>query len=173
MPTQQKIEKVGELINLFRENKVHIIADHSGLNVEDINRLRREIRKNGARMIVAKNRLIARARADIGLVPIDSVLDGPTSIILSIDDPVAPAKVLKKFIDEVKMPKIKGLVIGKEFFSASRFESIATMPGLNELRARLLGGMSAPLIGLVSVKSGLLRGLVVVLNAVKAKKSAA
>jgi large subunit ribosomal protein L10 len=173
VPTPKKEIQVGALTELFKTHKFQIIADHSGLDVAQISSLRRELRKCGAEMHVAKNRLISIARTNAGLAPIDDILNGPSSVVMSITDPVGPAKVLKKSIAEFKKPIIKGIVLGDTFIEASKFDSIAAMPGMLELRAMVVGTIAAPITGLVYSLNGLLSGFVRALDAVREQKQAA
>jgi large subunit ribosomal protein L10 len=173
VPTPKKEIQVKSLVELFKTHKFQIITDHSGLDVAQISALRRELRKCGAEMLVAKNRLISIARAQAGLAPIDGVLNGPTSVVMSTNDPIAPAKVLRKFFVEAKKPAIKGIVFGDTFIEASKFDSIAEMPGFQELRAMVVGSLAAPITGLVYSLNGLLGGFVRALDAIRESKQAA
>ena len=170
MPNPAKIEEVKKLKKLLSENKIQYFADHTGLNVAQVSDMRRKLAENGAVMRVAKNRFVKIARNELELVPIDDVLVGPTSLILSESDPVGPAKVLKAFIDDIKMPQMKAVVIDDQILSLSRFDEIATMPNMDQLRAMFVGGLAAPISGLVFAMSGLMRGFVVALSAIGEKK---
>lgn len=172
MPNPAKIEVVDELKELLKINNVQIIADHSGLNVAQISQLRRKLGESGAVMRVAKNRLIQIARAEVGLSKIDSVLEGPTSLILAKADPVPSAKALKVFIDDISKPQIKAIIIDDMFYDASRFDEIANMPGIDMLRAMFLGAVASPITGLAVSLSGVVRGLAISLKAVAEKKQA-
>ncbi len=170
MPNIQKEQEVAVLKELLSSNHIHIVTDHSGLSVKQISDLRGKLREHGSQMRVAKNRLINIAREQAGLVSIEEILEGPSSLVLSIDDPVSPAKTLKKFIDEFEIPAIKGMIIDNVVMDVSRFDDLASLPSVDELRAKVVGGIAAPLTGLVYTLSGLLRGFAVALNAIAEKK---
>ncbi len=172
MPNPAKIELVNELKELLKNNNVLIVADHSGLNVAQISQLRRKLGESGSVMRVAKNRLIQIARAEVGLAPIDQVLEGPTSLILSKNDPVPSAKTLKVFIDDIAKPQIKAVIIDDRLYDVSRFDEIATMPGIDQLRAMFLGAIASPITGLAVSLSGVYRGLAIALNRVAEQKQA-
>ena len=170
MPTQKKIEEVERLQELLTSNDIVILTDHTGLNVEEINDLRAQLKENGAFMRVAKNRLIALARQQAELMDLGDLLEGPTSLVLGQDDPVGPSKVIKEFMDDIEKPAVKAILIGDTLYDLEKFEEIAAMPGLDELRAKLVGSIASPINGLVFTMSGLMRGLVVALNGVAEKK---
>jgi len=172
VPNPAKIELVKELKKLLSENNVQYITDHTGLNVAQVSDLRRKLVESGASMHVAKNRLIKIARADAGLTPINEVLEGPTSMVLSKDDPVPSAKILKLFIDDISKPQIKAVIIDDKVFDVGRFTEIASLPGIDQLRAQFVGGIASPLTGFVTGLSGIMRGFAVALSAIAEKKQA-
>ncbi|MCK5833623.1 50S ribosomal protein L10 [bacterium] len=170
MPNPAKIEAVKKLKILLSEYNIHYITDHTGLNVAQVSDLRRKLSESGSTMRVAKNRLIQIARAESGLSRIDDVFEGPTSMVLAKDDPVPSARVLKMFINDISMPQIKAVIIDDKMFSLNRFDEIAAMPCLDQLRANFIGAMASPMTGLAIGLSGLMRGLVVALSAISEKK---
>lgn len=173
MPNPQKEREIEALTELLSSHNVQFITDHSGLSVAEITKLRAKLRETGTSMRVAKNRLIKLARNQAGLCPIDSILEGPSSLVLTIDDPISPAKVLKGFMDELNKPQVKAVIIDDILLDITRFSEIASLPGLDALRARVVSGITTPLSGLVFTMSGLLRGFVVALNGIAEKKEQA
>ena len=169
MPNPDKINEVKELKELLSSHNIQIITDHSGLSVTEISELRRELRENGALMRVAKNRLVNLARSEAGLIAIEETLTGPSSLVLAVDNPVNPAKTLKSFYDKTQKPKVKAILINDKLLNLAKFEELASLPSLDELRAKVVGGLAAPLTGLVFTCSGLLRGLAVALKAIADK----
>ncbi len=172
MPNPDKINEVNELKELLSSHNIQIITDHSGLSVTEISELRRELKEGGAVMRVAKNRLINIARAEADLIPIEETLTGPSSLVLAVDDPVNPAKTLKSFYDKTNKPKVKAILIDNKLLNLAKFEELASLPGLDELRAKVVSRLAAPLTGLVFTCSGLLRGLAVTLKAIADKRTA-
>jgi len=170
VPSQDKIEEVKKLKELLENNNVHIVTDHSGFTVEEVSNFRRELSETGASMKVAKNRLIKIARDQAGLCDIEESLNGPSNLIMAIDDPISPAKVIKKYIDDIEKPTVKALVINDVLMDLSKFDEIASLPGIDGLRAKLVGGMVAPINGFVFSLSGIIKSLVYVLNAVSEQK---
>lgn len=173
MPNPQKEREVEALRELLTSNNIQFITDHSGLSVKQISNLRGRLRECGASMKISKNRLINIARDQAGMVSIENILEGPTSVIYASEDPVTPAKILRDFIKEFEKPAIKGLVVDNIVWKVSKFDELASLPSIDELRAKMVGGIAAPLTGLVFTLSGLLRGFVVALNAIGDKKQQA
>ncbi len=159
---REKILK--ELTEELKRYNVVYFVDFQGLTVEEMTKLRREFRKNDVKFRVVKNTLvrIAHERAER---PVDeNVLAGSTAVALTEDDPIAPAKVIKEFLKEHEKPQVKAIEIGDKFYGPDKFEEFASMPGLEELRAKLVGSLNSPIYGLVFVLAGLMRGLVTQLD---------
>jgi large subunit ribosomal protein L10 len=107
-----KVEKektVNELKEKFSETKSVFLTDFRGLNVEEMSKLRRELKKGGAEYRVTKNTLIRMAAQQSGLEAIADYLKGPTGLVLSYQDPVTPAKVLYEIHQKTEKPKIKAI----------------------------------------------------------------
>lgn len=103
----------------------------------------------------------------------DEFLEGPTAIAYSTEDVVAPAKILKEFIKETKTEAITvkvGIADGQVIDKAS-VDALANLPSRDELIAKIVGSMQAPISGLVNVLQGNIRNMVYVLDAVRAKKA--
>ncbi len=173
VPNPQKEREVEALKELLSSNNVQIVTDHTGLSVKEVSDLRIKLNECGAKMRVAKNRLINIAREQAGLVSLEDILEGPSSLVLSSQDPVSPAKTLKEFIEDIDKPAIKGLIIDDVIWDLSKFDELASLPSVDELRAMVVGGIAAPITGLVFTLSGLLRGFAVALNAVAEQKQQA
>jgi large subunit ribosomal protein L10 len=172
VPNPAKIEEVEKLEKLLKENTIQYLTDHTGLTVAQVNDLRSKLTEAGAIMRIAKNRFMKIARKQAGLVPIDDVLVGPTSWVLANNDPVKPAKVLRDFKKNIDKPQVKGVIVDNQILSLSRFDEIAQMPEISQLQAMFVGGIAAPISGLVFGLSGLLRGFVIALSAIGEKKQA-
>ncbi|HEV2262511.1 MAG TPA: 50S ribosomal protein L10, partial [Candidatus Rubrimentiphilum sp.] len=104
---------------------------------------------------------------------LEEFLAGPTAVVFAGDDPVAPAKALKHFSDDVKAIGIKAAYIDGRVVDAKQVMVLAALPSKLELLARLVGSLSSPLRGLVNVLSGNQSGLVRVLNAIREQREAA
>jgi large subunit ribosomal protein L10 len=98
--------------------------------------------------------------------------EGPTSVAFGYDDPVAPAKVLVEFMKDHKGIELKAGLVNGKLVTVEEIKALAKLPSREELVAKALGSMKAPITNLVFVLSGTLRSLLYALNAVKEKKQA-
>jgi large subunit ribosomal protein L10 len=172
MPTAKKEASVAELAERLAGAKNLFLTDYAGLTVQEITRLRGELRKDGTTYSVVKNTLFRRAAGDLG-AQLDSFLAGPTGIVFAGPDPVAPAKALKTFSDTVKRVTVKAAYIDGQVVDASQVDKLAKLPPKQELIASLVGTLAGPLRGLITVLSGNQSGLVRVLNAIREQKAGA
>jgi large subunit ribosomal protein L10 len=173
MPTAKKEAAVQELRDRLAESKNLFLTDFQGLTVEEITKLRGELRKDGNTYSVVKNTLFRRAAGDELASQLGQFLAGPTGIVFSGSDPVAPAKALKQFTDERKKLGIKAAFIDGKLVDAKAVAVLASLPPKIELLAKLVGTLANPLRGLVTVLQGNQSGLVRVLNKVREQKEAA
>lgn len=172
MPTAKKEAKIAELQKKLSGASNLFLTDYTGLTVEQITRLRGELRKDGSSYAVVKNTLFSIAATDLAK-QLEEFLAGPTAVVFAGEDPVAPAKALKQFSDEVKTIGIKAAYIEGRIVDAKQVMVLAALPSKLELVARLVGSLSSPLRGLVTVLSGNQSGLVRVLNAIREQREAA
>lgn len=150
-----------------------VFVGFSGLSVADVTKLRRKFREGGVEYKVVKNTLTRIAADELGFNDLDAVLEGPTAIAYSAEDTVAPAKILKDFIKETKTEAltVKAGIADGQVIDAAAVEALASLPSREELLAKLVGSMQAPISGLVNVLQGNIRNMVYVLDAVRAKKA--
>jgi len=172
MPTAKKEAAIAELQRKLKDSTNLFLTDYSGLTVEQITRLRGELRKDGSSYSVVKNTLFSIAAADLAKT-LEAYLAGPTGVVFAGEDPVAPAKALKTFSDDVKAIGIKAAYIEGRIVDAKEVMVLASLPSKQELIAKLVGSLASPLRGLVTVLSGNQSGLVRVLNAIREQKAAA
>ncbi len=172
MPTAKKEATIEELREKIASAKHLFFTNYTGLSVEQITKLRNELRKDGSTYGVVKNTLFKRAASDELASQLDAILAGPTGVVFAGDDPVSPAKAIKTFSDQTKSVDVKAAWIDGKLVDKSQVLALAALPPKQELYAKLVGTLSAPLYGLVYVLSGNQSGLVRVLNAIREKKSA-
>ena len=173
MPTAKKDATIDELRERISAAKNLFFTDYAGLTVEEITKLRGELRKDGSTYGVVKNTLFKRAAGDDLAAQLDEILAGPTGVVFAGEDPVAPAKALKTFSDGTKPVNVKAAYIEGRIVDAAQVAALANLPSKIELLAKLVGSLKSPLYGLVTVLSGNQSGLVRVLNAVREQKEAA
>ncbi len=155
----------------IKASKSIVFADYSGVKTNDINELKSRLKKEGTNLRVIKKKLVdlslknAKIEVDIKSLP------GQLAITISDNDEVAPARVLSKFAKENENLKILGGVLGVKGMSAKEVNDLAKLPSKEEMLAKLVGTLNAPLTGLVNVLSGNTRGLVTVLKAIADSKA--
>jgi large subunit ribosomal protein L10 len=169
-PRAVKEQVVQSLETRLAEAQSVYLTDFSGLNVEAITELRRVLRAQSVECRVVKNTLSRFAVHQAGLPNLDAYLEGPTALIIS-KDPVASAKTLIDFTKtHENRPRIKGGVLTGAVIDATQVQALASLPSREELIAKVVGGIAAPITGLVFSLSGMLGNLVRVLSAAAAQK---
>jgi|TARA_B100001250_G_scaffold383341_1_gene377209 large subunit ribosomal protein L10 len=171
MPNNKNIEQVKELKEAFLKARAIYFTEYHGLNVGDITELRSEFFKADVEYKVAKNTLIKLAAEKNMISGLDDVLVGSTAIAIAYDEPVAPAKVIKKFTNDNDLPKVKGILLDGEFLPGEEFKKLADMPSKEELLSQLVAVLNSPLQKLVSTLIAPMQNVVGVLNNLKEKKS--
>jgi len=139
----EKTQAVTELKEVFAKTSVVVVAHYSGLTVAQMQKLRKQARAEGATVQVAKNRLVKIALDGASAASIGPLLKGPTLIAYS-DDPVAAPKVAAAFAKDHDKFVILGGALGATSLSPDGVKSLATLPSLDELRAKLVGLLQAP-----------------------------
>ncbi len=173
MATKQfKSEKIEHYKKQFENAKVAVVADYRGLSVEEITELRRGLQAQDADLTVTKNTLCKVAVKGTEFEAISELMTGPTAIAFGFGDEVASAKVLAKFIKENKKGEILGAVLEGKVLNADEAKKLASMPGREELYAKMLGSINSPASGLVYGINGVMSALVRAINAVKEQKEA-
>ncbi len=143
MDRAEKKEAVADLHEVFEKASVVVVAHYSGLTVAQMQRLRKQMRAAGASVQVAKNRLAQIALKGTDVASIGPLLKGPTLIAYSAD-PVAAAKAAVAFAKDHEKFVVLGGAMGKTALDLKGVQALATMPSLDELRAKLLGLITAP-----------------------------
>ena len=150
----QKEEQVSNLREKFGRATSFYLADYRGVDVESVNRLRRRIRVEGNgdyEYAVIKNSVLRRAASESGVEGLSDHLKGPTALALSYGDPVGLAKILVDFAKDVEVFELKGGVVDGQPVDTPAIGRLATLPGLDELRGKLVGLLQAPATKLVRV----------------------
>jgi large subunit ribosomal protein L10 len=143
MDRAQKADAVTSLQQVFSTTNVVVVCHYAGLTVAQMSVLRQQMRAAGASVQVAKNRLAKIALKGTDVASIDGLLKGPTLIAYS-GDPVAAPKVVADFAKANEKLVILGGAMGKTALNPDGVKALATLPSLDELRARLVGLIQAP-----------------------------
>jgi large subunit ribosomal protein L10 len=143
MNRSEKTEAVAALNATFNEAAVVVVTRNLGLTVAQSTDLRNKMREAGASYKVAKNRLAKIALADTQYSPVAELLTGPTAIAVSAD-PVAAAKIAVEFAKTNDKLEIVGGAMGDTVLDVDGIKALASLPSLDELRAKIVGLVQAP-----------------------------
>ena len=160
MVANEKVLKLDEIKKMVADAKAIYFADCSRIKATDITRLRQKLSGVNAKVKVVKNRITKRALNESGIAGIENFLTGPTALILSYNDPLVPAKMLKDFLKKNVELKIKGAYLDNAVYQASQFDFLAQLPSKPELISEIVGCLSQPINELVFVLESLIRQLV-------------
>lgn len=170
MPQAEKAQKVDQLSDALSKATSVFMTDFTGLSVEDITRLRREMRKAGVKYIVVKNTLARISAEKAGISQMVPYLTGPTGLALSFDDPASPVRIIFDFRKDKEKPAIKAAVIEGELLNQQAAEQIRNIPPRQILLGQVVSAMAAPLSGFIGGLSSIMSKLVYTINAIKEKK---
>ena len=169
---QEKEKKVAEIKDDLSRAKIVVLTDFRGLNVAQMNSLRRILRQDGVKYQVVKNTLTKIAADEVGLDDLKIHLEGPMGIAYGFEDPMAPVKALVKFAKENdKVFSLKGGVFENKILNEGNLKQLADLPPREVLLARVLGGMQAPLSAFANVLQANLRNFAYVLQAIHDQKN--
>jgi large subunit ribosomal protein L10 len=166
--TRQKKEAIlQDLIDKFGRSQSVVFADYRGLDVASISDLRRELRKGAAEMKVAKKTLINLAAKDtVGQLD-PSTMEGPVVATFSYEDPLSGIQILYKFSKKNENIKLLGGIVDGKMVGPDVIQQYAKLPTREELLAKFIGSINAPLSGFVGIGSSLVGGIVRALSAYK------
>ncbi len=173
MKNEEKATAVAELHEKFSRAKLAVMTECSGLPVNEITELRKQLRGAKAEFKVVKNTLAARAVDGTTLIEAKPYFKGPMALMIGYDDPVLPTKILRDFIKggkrEEKIRIAVGVLDGK-LVQAAQIAAVASLPSKPVLLAMLLSTMQGPVRGLVYTLNGVLGQFVRVLAAIQGTK---
>ena len=141
---EEKKEIVSEVNQAAASALSAVLADYRGVNVDELTTLRKIARENQVYLRVVRNTLLKRAIKDTDFECIKEVLEGPTLLALSKEDPGAAARVLKDFAEENESFEIKALSVGGELLDANQIDVLAKLPTMDQARSMLMSVMLAP-----------------------------
>ena len=150
MKRSDKNDFVQNLKEELKNSSSLVVAHYAGLSVAETDNLRKEMRSNGAKFKVTKNRLTKIALTGTPYESIEDLFTGPTAIAYS-SDPVAPARVSVEFEKKFENFKILGGSYEGEKIDNAKINFLATLPSLDQIRAKLLGLLNAPAQKIASI----------------------
>jgi large subunit ribosomal protein L10 len=170
---EEKEALVADMAERLKRAQATYLVDYQGLNVEIMNALRKDLRKNKAEFQVVKNRLLKLACKETGASAIKDHFVGPCAMAISYDDVVAPAKILVAYAKKSDRLKLKVGQIGGKMFDHDGIRRVAELPAREVLLAQALSAMQAVPGSFVRVLNGVVANLLNVLKAIEGKKSEA
>ena len=147
---EEKKQIVSEVNQAAASALSAVLADYRGINVDKLTELRKTARENQVYLRVVRNTLLRRAIEDTDFDCIKEVLEGPTLLAFSNEDPGAAARVLKDFAKENESFEIKALSVGGELLDANQIDVLAKLPTMDQARSMLMSVMLAPVTKLAS-----------------------
>ncbi len=149
MPSNSILEKkqqiVADLASQIKDSAAGVIVNYQGITVDVDTAMRKELREAGVKYVVSKNTLTGKACDEVGYGALKEHLNGMTAIAISAKDPVAPAKILKKYADKVESFSILAGYVDGAVIDAKTVDALAEIPSKETLIAKLLGSIRSPL----------------------------
>ena len=168
---ENKSQIVASIVEKIKNAKSVVLVDYKGLTVAQDTEFRTEFRKANCEYKVLKNTMVRRAFNELGVTSFDNDLNGPTAFAFGQDETSA-AKVAvescKKYNDVIS---VKSGYVDGGYFDKAGVEALSQMPSKEQLIAKMLGSLQAPISNFVGALSGITRQLVIALNAVSEKKA--
>ena len=145
---EQKIAAVEALSEKMGKAASGVLVKYQGITVEDDTKMRAALRKAGVEYSVMKNSIIGRACANVGFNALSDGLEGMNAIAVSMDDPIAPAKILKEYAEKIESFEIRGGFCDGEVLDAAGINELASIPPKEVLVGKILGSIQGPLYSL-------------------------
>ena len=173
MNKNEKAEIIAQAKELIENSTALYLTDYSKINVSDINEIRNQFRKDGVKYRVFKNTLFKRALVESGkFEKLADHLEGMTGFAFASTNPVAPAKIIKRYNDTSQKLPLKACYIETQYYDGSKLSELAVLPTKGELIAGILGSLNSPVSGIVGSIAAVIRNLVSVVDEVSKKKAA-
>ena len=173
MNRNEKTDVISEVKEMMENSSAIFLTDYSGINVEDISELRNQFRNEGVKYKVYKNTLFKKALAESNKYgKLADHLVGMTGFAFADENPIAPAKIIKKYFDKHEKLSLKACYIEDEYFDGNRLAELASLPSKNDLIASIIGSINSPASGIVGAIAAVTRDLVSVIDEISKKKAA-
>jgi large subunit ribosomal protein L10 len=166
MLREKKAKIVDGLQEIFSKCSTGVLTDYRGLSTAEINDLRRKLRASGIEYKVVKNTLAQLAARRAGMDELAASFKGPVAIAFGYGEITELARVLAEYIRSSKSTlSINGGFLGDRLLTSSDVETLATLPTREVLISQVIAGIQSPIVALVSVLAGPIRGFMGVLQA--------
>ncbi len=150
MNKEKKQTYINEMKSQFDKSEAIIVAHYQGLTVSQLDKLRAEMREHGIKFKITKNRITKLALDQTRCKELSDLFKGPTAVALS-KDAITSAKILTKFSKDNDNLKILGGIMGNDILDVAGVKNVATLPTLDEARAKIVGILSSPAQKLASI----------------------
>lgn len=167
----KKEELIDRLNRQLDSAKSAVLVDYKGLKVSETEELRKTLRSKGAVFNIAKNTLVKIALKKHGIEFDEAIFKKPVAIAFAMEDEAIPAKEIDLFAKKHEAIEILGGILENKMVDSATIKRLAALPSREELLAKAVGSIAAPLSGMVNVLVGNIRGLVNVLNAFRETKA--
>jgi large subunit ribosomal protein L10 len=163
----QKEQLVSQMTGKLDESIAILLVNYQGLKVKEINDLKKKLLEAGIGFQIVNNSLFKIALKQANITIDESLLDQPVAVIWGASDEVTPAKLTVEFGKTAEKLEIIGAIINGKFADINTIKQLAALPGRDELYAKLVGTLNAPMYRLVNALQGNLRSLVYILDQYK------
>ena len=173
MKKQQKIDFVKNLETDLKTATSVILVDHTGLSVKKQQELKKRLKEIGANLAVVKNTLfkLAGQNANVPEDAVnDTVLSGPTAMVITQADPISPLQVLAKFARENQIPQFKVGIIEGSFQNKNQLDVLSKLPGKSALYAQTIGTIAQPLNAIVYTLQAKMQDLISIIKQASEKQ---
>ena len=150
MNKEKKQSYISEMTTQFDKSEAVIVTHYQGLTVNQLDELRAKMREHGIIFKITKNRITKLALEKTRCKDLSDLFSGPTAVALS-KDAITSAKILTNFSKENKSLKILGGIMGNDILDVAGVQNVATLPTLEEARARIVGILSSPAQKIASI----------------------
>ena len=150
MNKEQKKNYISEMTAQFENSEAVLVTHYQGLNVKQLDELRKQMREHGIQFKITKNRITKLALEKTRCKDLVELFKGPTAVALS-KDAITSAKILTKFSKENENLKILGGIMGSDILDVAGVQNVATLPTLDEARAQIVGILRSPAQKIASI----------------------
>ena len=150
MNKEQKKNYITEMSAHFEKSEAVIVTHYQGLTVSQLDDLRKKMREYGIKFKITKNRITKLALENTKMKDISNLFNGPTAVAIS-EDAITSAKILTKFSKENEKLKILGGIMGSDILDVAGVQNVATLPSLDEARAKIVGILRTPAQKIASI----------------------
>ena len=150
MNKEKKQSYIKEMTAQFEKSEAVLVTHYQGLSVKQLDNLRKQMREHGIQFKITKNRITKIALEKSRCKDLSNLFTGPTAVALS-EDAISSAKILTKFSKENENLKILGGIMGKEILDVAAVANVATLPTLDEARAKIICILRSPAQKIISI----------------------